>query len=281
MTKLQPSSLLTAVVLGLVLFSPAQALATVAIRPNELTHPASTPSFMAQASAAQYLDQGIQLGQAGDDRGAEDAFRKAVQLDPNNAEAHANLGVALANQGKRAEAIAEFRQALRLNPNNSMAHNNLGTVLDEQGKLEEAIAEFRQALRLNPNDVVARRNLGLVLYKQGQREEAITEYRQALRLNPNYAEAHMNLGIVLLEQGKREEAIAEFKQARELFTIQGKTQEATQIDQGIQKMNTQDTNGLSSQGFSLRMKHSPKSLSRTASLSYCQSIFLTLEYKKY
>ncbi|UIE36372.1 tetratricopeptide repeat protein [Leptodesmis sichuanensis] len=109
MTKLQPSSLLTAAVLGLVFFNPGNALAIAAIRPHELTHQASTSLFMAQASATQYLEQGIQLIEAGDFRGAEAAFRKAIQLDPNNATAHYSLGVALAAQGKPEEAIAEFR----------------------------------------------------------------------------------------------------------------------------------------------------------------------------
>ncbi|UIE40548.1 tetratricopeptide repeat protein [Leptodesmis sichuanensis A121] len=51
--------------------------------------------------------------------------------------------------------------------------------------------------------------------------------------------AHNNLGLALYEQGQREEAIAELKQARDLFKVQGKTQEATQIDQCLRKINAQ------------------------------------------
>jgi Flp pilus assembly protein TadD len=148
MTKLQPSSLLTAAVIGLVLLTPATTLATAAIRTNSSTNPVSTHSLIAQNSAAQYLEEGQKLGQAGDFRGAEAAFRKAIQLDPNNAQAHNNLGFALFEQGKVEEAIAEYRHALRINPNDAMAHNNLGAALFTQGKVEEAIAELKQARNL-------------------------------------------------------------------------------------------------------------------------------------
>jgi superkiller protein 3 len=146
MTKLQPSSLLTAAVLGLVFFNPGNALAIAAIRPNVPTHPASTPSFMTQASADEYLEQGIRLFQSGDFQGAEAAFRKAIQLNPNDAEAHNILGIVLfVQQGKLEEAITEFRQTIRIDPNDANAHKNLGAALYRQDKLEEAIAELKLA----------------------------------------------------------------------------------------------------------------------------------------
>ena len=55
------------------------------------------------------------------------AYREAIRLKPDYAEAHSNLGIALAGQGKLDEAIAEYREAIRLKPDYAAAHNNLGT----------------------------------------------------------------------------------------------------------------------------------------------------------
>jgi len=77
-------------------------------------------------------------------RRAVAAFRRAIQLQPDYAEAHSNLGNVLRDQGLLDEAIAADRRAIQLNPGYAKAHNNLGIALDEQGHREEAVAAFAQ-----------------------------------------------------------------------------------------------------------------------------------------
>ena len=60
-------------------------------------------------------------------------FREALRLNPDLAEAHADLGVALFLQGQVDEAIAHFRTALRVKPDAADVHSNLGAVLNSQG----------------------------------------------------------------------------------------------------------------------------------------------------
>jgi tetratricopeptide (TPR) repeat protein len=144
---------------------------------------------------------------------AIDAYRTAIQIKPDYAEAHTNLGIALHDQEKLEEAVAEYRTAIRLKPDDVAAHGNLGNALRAQGKLEEAIAEHRTAIRLKPDDAMAHNNLGNALHAQGKLEEAIDAYRTAIRLKPDHAESHTNFGIVLRAQGKLEEAIAEHRTA--------------------------------------------------------------------
>ena len=86
-------------------------------------------------------------------------YRRALELQPNFADAYYNLGIALHSQGKPDEAIACYRQALRFKPDFVAAHNNLGNALETQGKPDEAAACFRRALELNPDFVAARDNL--------------------------------------------------------------------------------------------------------------------------
>src|SRR5262249_1839464 len=160
-------------------------------------------------------------------------------------EAHWNLGKALGGQGKWEAAVAAYREAIRLRPDLAEAHNNLGATLyddrngeeaaddalhapsgrkhnladahyhrrnalGEQGRSEAAVAAYREALRLRPDDPEAHSNLGAALHDQGKWEAAAAEFREALRLRPDDPEAHNNLGIALHDQGKREAAVAEF-----------------------------------------------------------------------
>jgi tetratricopeptide (TPR) repeat protein len=164
-------------------------------------------------SAIDYFNQGLALFKQKDFKGAEAAFRKAIELDSKSVLAHTNLGVVLERQGKLEEAITEYRQAIRVDPNYAFAHTSLGYALEKQGKLEEAIAEYRQGIRLDPKDAYAHTSLGYALEKQGKLVKAIAEYRQAIRLDPNYAYARTKLGLALEKQGKLEEAITEYRQA--------------------------------------------------------------------
>src|SRR5215472_12944629 len=70
-----------------------------------------------------------------------------------------NLGVVLNDQGKLEEAIAAYRQAIRIKPDFAEAYSNLGNSLSDQGKIDEAIAAYRQAIRIRPDFPEAHSNL--------------------------------------------------------------------------------------------------------------------------
>ena len=160
------------------------------------------------------------LGTAFKDQGKLDeavaCYRRALELKPDYAEAHYNLGVAFRDQGKLDEAVACCRRALELKPDFAEAHNNLGIALNDQGKLDEAVACYRRALELKPDFAEAHNNLGVALNRQGSSDEAATCCRRALELKPDFADAHCNLGIVLRVQGKLDEATASYRRAVEL-----------------------------------------------------------------
>src|SRR5207245_2257744 len=89
---------------------------------------------------------------------------------------HHNLGEAYRATGKLEDAIAAYRQALALKPDYAEAHKSLGIVLWDQGKLDEAIACFRHALALKPAYVHAHAGLGLALLRAGDLSHGFTEY---------------------------------------------------------------------------------------------------------
>ena len=130
------------------------------------------------------------LQAAGNIAKAMQHFRKAIEIDPANPEAHNYLGAAFAAQRYFREAIQEFRTAVRVKTNYPEAHfNPAQALLGEGSSDQEAGQEFRTALKLRPAYAEAHSGLGIVLAKQGDLLGAIEEFRAALKLDPNSTEA--------------------------------------------------------------------------------------------
>lgn len=159
----------------------------------------------------------LNLGNALKNQGELDdaiaAFRKAIVIKPDLAEAHFNLGSALSDQGRLHETIAAYRNLIAIDPKLAEAHANLGNALNALGRLDEAIAVFRKAIIIKPGLTEAHFNLGNALYDHGRLDEAIAAYREAIAINPELAPAHCNLGTALKDQGRIEEAIAACRRA--------------------------------------------------------------------
>ncbi len=144
------------------------------------------------------------------------AWRKALELSPDDPRAHNNLGVALAETGKPDEALAEYRRSLKLNDASAQAHNNLGSVLAEQGSLDEALAQFQKAVELNPDNARAQINLGGALAEKSRGAEALEHLRKGVEIEPEFADGQNNLGAALARTGALDEAIPHLEKAAEL-----------------------------------------------------------------
>jgi tetratricopeptide (TPR) repeat protein len=140
----------------------------------------------------------------------------AIQVKPEDFQAHWILGVSLEAQGKLAEAAAEYRATIRLKPDSASAHNNLGMVLFAQGKLAESIAEYRAATHLAHDYAAPHHNLGVALRVQGKDLDAIAEFRAAVRLDGDLVgEAPFALGETLRGIGRYGEAIDLYRGLRQ------------------------------------------------------------------
>jgi len=107
-------------------------------------------------------------------------FERAAASDPNNASYLANLGNARRALGDRAAAEKAYRQALDISPQTADAANGLGVLLVEARRPGEAVAWFERALASAPDLVEARLNLGIALQESGQLVRAAEEYRRVL-----------------------------------------------------------------------------------------------------
>jgi len=159
-----------------------------------------------------FLRAGMANENTGDHKGAERAYRRGLEIAPDDAELHNALGWTLFQEGRSAEAVTEYERALRANPKLVKSHNNMALALVELGRLEEAAGHFRTSLELEPKAEIYS-DLGFIMARLGHPDEARADYLRALELDPNCASAHFNLAVTFVQAGAFGEAEAHYRQA--------------------------------------------------------------------
>ena len=149
---------------------------------------------------------------------AESAARKALEIDPTLAEAHASLGLIRSIYAwEWAEAGQHYRRAIELNPGYVTTHHWYGLdYLGMLGRWEEAFQEIEIALQLDPLSPIIREGKGLLLMLCKRYDEAIEEYRQTLDLDCFFYKAFTGMGRAYTQKGMYEEAITMLQKGRSL-----------------------------------------------------------------
>jgi tetratricopeptide (TPR) repeat protein len=192
---------------------------------------------------------------------AEDLFRQALAIDPNDLAATVNLGrvyeargewdkavsqfyaarragarevdvqfwlaEAFNGQGNSAEAIRRYQMIIQQDPNYDRAYNSLGMIYYQRGELEAAEENFLAALRINPRLVSARINLAGLYFAQRKWQQAQDEIIRAWEIEPNNAQISMNAGSML---GAYAESSPAGEKLRLLQAAEKKFREAVGID---------------------------------------------------
>jgi Flp pilus assembly protein TadD len=126
------------------------------------------------------------MSHSGDHQKAQKELEQAILLDPDFAEAYANLGIEYASTGSYQLAEARFRKAIELDPASSVAYCNLGVLLIKVGRTGDAESSIRRALELSPNDANAHFLLArLLLGGADNRIEAEQHLKVAARTIPS------------------------------------------------------------------------------------------------
>jgi tetratricopeptide (TPR) repeat protein len=115
---------------------------------------------------------------------AEDAYRKALAIDPEHGGAHLNLGRLLHERGDPRGAEYHYRRALASRGHRATAAFNLGVALEDQGHLEEALLAYARAIEVDRTLADAHFNASRLLERLGRREDALrhlSEYRRLSR----------------------------------------------------------------------------------------------------
>lgn len=176
---------------------------------------ATTPPT-ALAGVERLVAQGMQLHQAGRLVEAEALYRRALSIQPREADALHLLGVAAHQGGRGDEAIELIKRAISIDNRVAAYHGNLGEAYRLLGRNKEAISAYRRALTLRPDDVSSRFGFGTALLDERQYAEAATQFEAVLRAEPNDFEARLNLSNALVELGRIDEAIAAYKRVMEM-----------------------------------------------------------------
>jgi adenylate cyclase len=135
--------------------------------------------------------------------------RQAVAEQPDLPDAHTALGTALITHGRFSEGEAALERAIELNPNDWAAMANLGLAYGVRGRQDEAIRLTRQSLRRDPaRSFVSYSNMAGYLAQLGLWDRAEEVIQRSLQLRPDYAHANHVLAAVHLHHGRHAEALA-------------------------------------------------------------------------
>jgi TolB-like protein/Flp pilus assembly protein TadD len=168
---------------------------------------------------------------------AKAAASRALELDDDLAEAHAALGAEKADfeydwQG----ADQEFRRALELNPNYVEAHFRYAwTYLTPLGKSEQANAEMKKALALDPFSRIYNTVFGLTYFYARNYEQAEEQFKKAIELNPDFFVTYYHLAWLYSQMGQYQNAISQLTNGRLLSGDESTVKRAASQDVALRK----------------------------------------------
>ena len=171
----------------------------------------STDPQMAQA----WLAKGELALLIEDGRGATEAGRKAIEIDPLDVRGHVMLGYGLLESGEKEEGLKQLRRAVEMDGGAISARYALATTLLRMGQLDEATVEFKRVLEYAPGHVSAMNNLANSYLYSGRYLEAVPLFHRALELEPDEIAA-TNLGTAYYYLDQMEESLAAYLKADEI-----------------------------------------------------------------
>ena len=147
-------------------------------------------------------DQYMRTGSYSD---AVSAFRRTLELDPENAEAYQRLGYACDSLGLTAQAEQSFRRAIQIRPACWSCYNSLGDFLNTHARYGEAAQAWQKVIELTPDNVWGYMNVGVAYLNLGDFERARHSFRDALTRSPDDPDLNSNAGTAAFYLGRYEE----------------------------------------------------------------------------
>jgi eukaryotic-like serine/threonine-protein kinase len=159
---------------------------------------------------------------------AKAAAARALDLDPSLAEAHTSMGsIRGSYEWDRAGAEESFKRAIELNPNYATAHHWHADHLVTLKRFDEGLAEITRAQAIDPLTLMITTDRSGYLFYARRYDEAYAHARRAVELDPLFAPSYRQLGGICEQLGRLDEAIAAFTTVRDL--TQGSTSSLTAL----------------------------------------------------
>ena len=148
---------------------------------------------------------------------ARAAARRAVQIDPHSAEAHASLAFSsFWGAWDLAGAEREFQRAISLDPSCVMAHHWYATALSGLGRYDEALAQFDRAQQLDPSSNAILADKGFILFCAGHREQGLALLKELEASEPDFLSPRHYLAEIYFQTGDDANYLVEARRAAEL-----------------------------------------------------------------
>jgi tetratricopeptide (TPR) repeat protein len=169
---------------------------------------------LALCASDYYMGEQQRLLAAGDARGAEEASRMALRLDPFDTDVLESQALTLQQQERYEEAAAVLREAIERDPNNYFPYLLLGGVQLAMDDPDAAVESYRDVLELNPKATTASIYMARTLLGQGKQQEAKEVYLKLEREGRISDDGLYNLGRIEVRTGEAEEGLRDIKAAK-------------------------------------------------------------------
>jgi len=161
-------------------------------------------------NAADYYNLGFLYEQVGGKEEAMRFYTKAVQMQPDHAQALYNLANLYQDAGSYKTAMELYGRLVHYHPKYALGYLKMGIILNALGDQERARRFYLKVIDLDPDNGDAYFNLGYLSESQGELNDAVNYYEKAVEVAPKNAEAYYNLGNAYASLGQNGEAIASY-----------------------------------------------------------------------
>jgi TolB-like protein/lipopolysaccharide biosynthesis regulator YciM len=157
-------------------------------------------------------------------RNARPATMKALELDPQSAEAHAALGrMRMAYDWDWVGAESEYRRAIDLNPNYALVHTWYSWLLVAVGRIDEAMSEAQRAVELDPFSVTINVSSAWLSYLARRYDESIEQARRTIELDPTFSSPFEIVAMAYEAKGSADMAFAEYQKYKKVAGYDART----------------------------------------------------------
>jgi Flp pilus assembly protein TadD len=188
-----------------------------------------------QAAEARIL-MGVLLAQAGDIGRAAGLFDQMIERGEATAKVWTHRGLCFFEKGDWVKAEASYRRALELDGDDALALSSLGTLSLARFRAEknpalhgEAVAYYERALRADPFLATAYNGLAVACRIRKQPDRAVSLWKKALEVKPDFAAASLNLGMTLIDTGKPGDAVLVLEACRKKYFSRMNPQDREQL----------------------------------------------------
>lgn len=143
-------------------------------------------------------------------------FDRAIQMQPNSADAHSNMGLAMMDLGQVDQAERYVARACQLGPNRADLHLKLCMIRHTQGNPHGAVMAGQKAVELVPDSAEAWSNLSIALAGAKKHDQALEAANRAMQIAPGNAAIQANVGYVHERAGRLDQAEAAYLKAIEI-----------------------------------------------------------------